>query len=356
ILYSGFSLRVPVTPDTSVIRLEAIPHNGPWRLVLEHSLAAPAPPRHRSTSAPTIEPPPTERLDRPIHANGSQPVLYPNVSADEVLPLLGPHIQQHLARANVTKPIITVITPTFNTAPRWFVEAGASLLNQSFADWEWCLVGGGSQDLQTKRILESLAQAHPNIHVKLSSSKGISAAANEALEMTRGEFVCFLDHDDLLAPEALQAMYDKLSQGFDVVYSDEDKLDDNRRLLTEPFFKPDWSPEYFRGAMYVGHLLCVQRDLAIKIRFDSAFDGVQDFEFMLRLSESNPRIGHIPRILYHWRKTAGSVAEKTDAKPHLGLLQERAVNAHLERLKLPARAEQAQLPHRLKLVPTKRES
>ena len=91
-LYSGFSLRIPVTPETSVIRLEAITHNGPWRLVLEHSLAGPAPPRHRSTSAPTIEPPPTERPDRPIHANGSQPVLYPNVSADEVLPLLGPHI------------------------------------------------------------------------------------------------------------------------------------------------------------------------------------------------------------------------------------------------------------------------
>jgi len=355
-LYSGFSLRIPVTPETSVIRLEAITHNGPWRLVLEHSLAAPAPPPHRSTSAPTIEPPPTERLDRPIHANGSQPVLYPNVSADEVLPLLGPHIQQHLARANVAKPIITVITPTFNTAPRWFVEAGASLLNQSFADWEWCLVDDGSQDLQTKRILESLAQAHPNIHVKLSSSKGISAAANEALEMTRGEFVCFLDHDDLLAPEALQAMYDKLSQGFDVVYSDEDKLDDNRRLLTEPFFKPDWSPEYFRGAMYVGHLLCLRRDLACRVRFDTNFDGVQDFEFMLRVGESGARIGHVPRILYHWRKTPGSIAETPAAKPQAAFLQEKAVNAHLKRVNLPAEARAGSAPHRLRIVPKPRSS
>ncbi|PYM08627.1 MAG: hypothetical protein DMF15_08200 [Verrucomicrobia bacterium] len=355
-LYSGFSLRVPVAPETSVIRLEAITHNGPWRLVLEHSLAAPAPPRHRSTSAPTIEPPPTERLDRPIHANGSQPVLYPTVSADEVLPLLGPHIQQHLARANVAKPIITVITPTFNTAPRWFVEARASLLNQSFTDWEWCLVDDGSQDMQTKRILESLAQAHPNIHVKLSSSKGISAAANEALEMTRGEFVCFLDHDDLLAPEALQAMYDKLSQGFDVVYSDEDKLDDNRRLLTEPFFKPDWSPEYFRGAMYVGHLLCLRRDLACRVRFDTNFDGVQDFEFMLRVGETGARIGHVPRILYHWRKTPGSIAETSAAKPQAAVLQEKAVNAHLQRVNLPAEARAGSAPHRLRIVPKPRSS
>src|SRR6266480_6178828 len=355
-LYSGFSLRIPVTPETSVIRLEAIPHNGPWRLVLEHSLAAPAPPRHRSTSAPTIEPPLPERLDRLIHANGSQPVLYPNVSADEVLPLLGPQIQQHLARANVTKPIITVITPTFNTAPRWFIEAGASLLNQSFTDWEWCLVDDGSQDVQTKRILESLAQAHPNIHVKLSSSKGISAAANEALEMTRGEFVCFLDHDDLLAPEALQAMYDKLSQGFDVVYSDEDKLDDNRRLLTEPFFKPDWSPEYFRGAMFVGHLLCLRRDLACRVRFDTNFDGVQDFEFMLRVGETGARIGHVPRILYHWRKTPGSIAEASAAKPQAAVLQEKAVNAHLQRVNLPAEARAGSAPHRLRIVPKPRSS
>jgi GT2 family glycosyltransferase len=356
ILYSGFLLRIPVTPETSVIRLEAITHNGPWRLVLEHSLAAPAPPRHRSTSAPAIEPPPPERLDRPIHANGSQPVLYPNVSADEVLPLLGPHIQQHLARANVAKPIITVITPTFNTAPRWFVEASASLLNQSFADWEWCLVDDGSQDVQTKRMLESLAQAHPNIHVKLSSSKGISAATNEALEMARGEFVCFLDHDDLLAPEALQAMYDELSQGFDVVYSDEDKLDDSRRLLTEPFFKPDWSPEYFRGAMYVGHLLCLRRDLACRVRFDTNFDGVQDFEFMLRVGETGARIGHVPRILYHWRKTPGSIAENSAAKPQAAVLQEKAVNAHLQRVNLPAEARAGSAPHRLRIVPKPRSS
>jgi GT2 family glycosyltransferase len=355
-LHSGFSLRIPVTPETSVIRLEAITHNGPWRLVLEHSLAAPAPPRHRSTSAPSIQPVSAERLDRPIHANGNQPVLYPNVSADEVLPLLAPYIQQHLGRANIAKPLFTVITPTFNTAPRWFVEAGASLLNQSFTDWEWCLVDDGSQDMQTKRLLESLAQAHPNIRVKPSSGRGISAATNQALEMACGEFVCFLDHDDLLAPQALQAMCDKLSEGFDVVYSDEDKLDDKRGLLTEPFFKPEWSPEYFRGAMYVGHLLCLRRDLACRVRFDSNFDGVQDFEFMLRISETDTRIGHVPKILYHWRRIPGSIAETAQAKPAAAVLQERAVNAQLQRLGLPAEARTGSAPHRLKIIPKPRSS
>ena len=185
---------------------------------------------------------------------------------------------------------------------------------------------------------------------------GISAATNRALDMAQGEYVCFLDHDDLLHPFALEAMREKLGEGYDVVYSDEDKLDDATGDLVEPFFKPDWSPEYFRGAMYVGHLLCVRRELALSTRFDPSFDGVQDFEFMLRLSETGPKIGHIPRILYHWRKTPGSIAEKTDAKPRIGALQERAVNAHLERQNLRARAEQSTLPHRLKLVPLSRES
>jgi GT2 family glycosyltransferase len=108
--------------------------------------------------------------------------------------------------------------------------------------------------------------------------------------------------------------------------------------------------------MYIGHLLCVRRELAIQTRFDSNFDGVQDFEFMLRLSETAPRIAHIPQILYHWRKTPGSIAERTDAKPEISALQERAVNAHLERLNLPARAVPAELPHRLNLIPAKPES
>jgi len=160
----------------------------------------------------------------------------------------------------------------------------------------------------------------------------------------------------LLHPVALELMQEKLREGYDAVYSDEDKLEDASGTLVEPFFKPDWSPEYFRGVMYVGHLLGVRRELATRTRFDSAFDGVQDFEFMLRFSEATSRIAHIPEILYHWRKTPGSIAEKADAKPEIGLLQERAVNAHLDRVKLPAHAEQAALPHRLKIIPAQRES
>ena len=125
---------------------------------------------------------------------------------------------------------------------------------------------------------------------------------------------------------------------------------------SEPFFKPDWSPELFRGVMYVGHLLVLRRSLVESVGgLDSAFDGVQDFELMLRVSERTDRIEHVPRVLYHWRKLPGSVASSSDAKPGISELQAAAVNRHLERCGIPAFARpNPSLPHRAMLHPKPR--
>lgn len=344
---SGFTVELQVPAGVSVVQLEAIELGSQWQPFFEHELKREADPGEdeaewNGASAKPLEP--VERIPR-----------LPSLSAAGAFELLQGGFARH-ARTVRDNPFFSVLTPVYNSKPGWLAEAALSLLNQSFADWEWCLVDDGSDDRETKKLLEMLSRASPRVRVKFGPNAGISAANNVALELARGECVCFLDHDDLLHPSALEAMQEKLKEGFDVVYSDEDKLEDATGELVDPFFKPDWSPEYFRGVMYVGHLLCVRRELAQKIGFDSAFDGVQDFEFMLRLSETAAKVGHIPRILYHWRKTPGSIAEKTDAKPQIDALQERAVNAHLDRLRLPARAEQTKLPHRLRLVPVKRES
>ena len=205
------------------------------------------------------------------------------------------------------KPLFSLITPTYNTRPEWLAEAALSLLNQSFANWEWCIVDDGSQDRQAKKMLEHLSHVSPRVRVELATNRGISAATNQALAFAQGDYVCFLDHDDLLHWSALESMAEKMSEGYDVAYSDEDKLDDATGELVEPYFKPSWSPEYFRGVMYVGHRLCVRREIARKTRFDSAFDGVQDFAFLLRLSETGARLGSTSRALYHWRTTAARI-------------------------------------------------
>jgi O-antigen biosynthesis protein len=347
--YSGFTVEIQVPRGTSTVRLEAIEQGSDWQLFFEHELEG----EGKGQSADKLESDDASERD---NRTASRILRLPSLSANKAFELLEPVFQQHSRRVTEENPLLSIITPTYNTKPEWIAEAALSLLNQSFRNWEWCIVDDGSQNRETKKLLEYLSRVSPRVHVRFAINAGISAAANQGLDLAKGDYVCFLDHDDLLDPAALHLMAEKMREGYDIVYSDEDKLDDETGDLVEGFFKPEWSPEYFRGVMYVGHLLCVRREIAIKTRFDSAFDSIQDFEFILRVSESGARIGHIPRVLYHWRKTPGSVAEKTDAKPGIGALQEQAVNAHLKRLGFPATAKQSNLPHRLEIIPNKRQT
>ena len=352
---SGFTIEVKVPRGTSTVQLEAIELGSDWRPFLREDVT------RESSGDPNED----DELPSGADKTSERILKLPALSARKAFDLIRSEFQQHALRvdpqdeavfpAEPPTPFFSVVTPTHNTKPEWLAEAALSLVNQTFSDWEWCIVDDGSDDRETKKLLDLLRTVSHRLRVTASPGKGISAATNHALDCARGDYVCFLDHDDLLHPLALELMRDKLRTGYEAVYSDEDKLDSSGALL-EPFFKPEWSPEYFRGVMYVGHLLCVRREIAAKTRFDSTFDGVQDFEFMLRLSESQPKIGHVPRVLYHWRKTPGSIAESTEAKPDIGALQARAVNAHLDRLQLPAHAEPAELPHRLKIVPARREA
>ncbi|NER03945.1 MAG: glycosyltransferase, partial [Okeania sp. SIO3C4] len=243
-------------------------------------------------------------------------------------------------RRDYSKPSISILTPTWNSSLDWFVETVLSVLNQSIPNWEWCIVDDGSKQPEIKNVLAGLTEKEPRIKVLLSEDNGgISAATNKALNMATGEYICLLDHDDTLAPTALEDSLNKLAEGFDVVYSDEDKIDFSGLNYIVPFFKPDWSPEYFRGVMYVGHLLCVRRELALTAGgFKSEFDGVQDYEFMLRVSEQTNKIAHISRHLYHWRQVKGSISGDADAKAGIEVVQQAAVNSHLQRIGLAAKA------------------
>ena len=274
----------------------------------------------------------------------------PNVSLEDFWSLVDPVIQAQLEHFEDSKPQISILTPTFNSSLDWFVETILSVLNQTSSAWEWCLVDDGSTTNDIRHVLEALAHKHPRIKVSLQPSSGISGATNKALEMASGDYVCFLDHDDTLTPDAIEISLEKLSQGFDIVYSDEDKIDSGQHYV-EPFFKPDWSPEYFRGVMYVGHFLSIRRLLVVAAGgLDSQYDGVQDYELVLRLSEKTQNIGHISKILYHWRKIEGSVAQDTQAKPTVEIRQQAAVNAHLARVGLAATSEKVG-NHRLGILP-----
>ncbi len=252
------------------------------------------------------------------------------------------------------RPLISLVMPTYKTDPKYLREAVDSVRDQHYPEWELIVVDDGSEDVALEQAMSSYA-ADPRIRFRpLRQNGGISAATNAGMELVQGEFVGFLDHDDTLTPDALLRVAQALAEDpeLDVVYSDSDKLTIGG-VRADPFLKPDWSPVYALGAMYIGHLLIVRTSVAKDAGgFDSAFDKIQDFEFMLRVSERTDRIHHIPQILYHWRAIPGSIAAGTEQKSGVEELQARAVSQHLERLGLPARAEpHPAIPHRAVLVP-----
>jgi GT2 family glycosyltransferase len=252
----------------------------------------------------------------------------------------------------VHRPLVSIVTPVYDTDPEWLRRAVESVRRQTYPHWQLCLADDGSTNKRTLEYLRTLVD-EPGIELSFGdANRGIAAASNRALELAEGEFVAFLDHDDELDPDALLECVGLLNDnpGIDAIYTDEDKVD-RRGVHSEPFFKPDWSPELFRGVMYVGHLLVIRRSLVDRVGgFDSTFDGVQDFELMLRISEQTDRIEHVPRILYHWRKLPGSVASSTEAKQGISELQAAAVNRHLERCAIAAFARpNPDHPHRAML-------
>jgi len=251
------------------------------------------------------------------------------------------------------RPLVSIVMPVFETPADVLEATIRSVLGQTSSWWELVVVDDASSARHVAEILGRHAAVDPRIRVhRRAANGGIAAATTDGVARAAGEFVAFLDHDDLLAPEAVERVAAALAAtGADALYTDQDTIDE-AGTTTWTFHKPDWSPEYLRHVMYVGHLLVVRRSLAERLGFRSEFDGVQDFEFMLRVGETTKAIAHLPEVLYHWRAVAGSVAAATDAKGNLDALQARAVQEHLDRLGLPATATpHPRFPHRCVVTP-----
>lgn len=264
-----------------------------------------------------------------------------------------------LARASsgyAIQPLISVVMPVYRSNVGFLSRAVESVRRQFYGRWELCIVDDGSNDPGLSAYLKSLGE-EKRIRVKTREKNGnISAATNDGIAMSEGEWIAFLDHDDELTPDALYEVAAAINArpDCDVLYSDQDKID-SRQRRSEPFFKPDWSPALLRGVMYLGHLLVARRRLIQEAGgCDSKFDGVQDFELALRLSERTNRVEHIPRVLYHWRAIPGSVALDGSAKKDIEALQQAAVQAHLDRVGITAFAHRVDRGHRIQLIPKSR--
>lgn len=242
-------------------------------------------------------------------------------------------------------PVISLLVPVHDPDPALLDALLASVRAQSSPHWQLCLCDDGSREPEVRRRLREAADGDQRVVlIRHDEAQNISAATNAALSLATGEYVAPLDHDDLLHHDAIADAGAVLAAdpAVDMVYTDNDKVvSDGRRLA--PSLKPDWAPEQLRAVMYTLHLGVYRRSLVKELGgWRSAFDGAQDHDLVLRLSERTNRIAHVPRLRYSWRVHAGSASLSAQAKPEAYDRGCRAVGEHLERTGVTATA--ARLP------------
>jgi GT2 family glycosyltransferase len=232
-------------------------------------------------------------------------------------------------------PKISVITPVYNVPETYLRKCIESVIHQVYPHWELCLADDASPKSHVKRVLAEYAAKDSRIKVvNLPVNGGISVASNAAFNLATGDFIALLDHDDEIAEHALFRAAETIVENptVDVIYSDEDKLTAEGKHL-DPFFKPDWSPEYFLACMYTCHLTVYRAELVKAAGgWRKQYDGSQDYDLALRIFTREPRIKHIPDILYHWRTLSTSTASGASAKPQAHYRAQAAIADHLQRI------------------------
>lgn len=241
-------------------------------------------------------------------------------------------------------PKFSVVVPLYHTPAKFLKDLVRSMMYQSYANWELCLVNASPEDVHLTSLLENWAMRDKRIRViRLEKNLGIAQNTNAGIAASTGEFIAFLDHDDFLEPDALFCYADALNKDktIDVFYSDEDKTDEYAAHYFYPHFKSDFNIDLLHANNYMCHFLAVRKSLVDTVGgLNEKFDGAQDYDFVLRLTENTKKIYHCPRILYHWRCSNQSTAANQENKMYAIHAGKAALNAHYKRIGWNARAQE----------------
>ena len=234
-------------------------------------------------------------------------------------------------------PKISVIVPMYKTKEKFFKDLVKCMINQTYSNWELCLADGSPEPNEN---LKKYYEQDERIKYKfLGENKGIAGNTNSAIEMTTGEYIALLDHDDILADYALFEVINCINKypNAEFIYSDEDKIDENDNRY-DAYFKPDFAPDTLRCQNYICHFSIFKKELMDKLQgFKVDYDGAQDYDIFLRMSEltKTENIKHIPKILYHWRVHSESTAKlNSNAKNYAFEAGKKAIEDHLKRIGL----------------------
>ena len=234
------------------------------------------------------------------------------------------------------EPRLSIVIPVYKTPERYLQEMLDSIVSQTYSKWEVCIADGSPRGESRERLIKRYADRDTRFkYVILGENKGISGNTNAAMDMAQGDFLVLADHDDTLTPDALFECVKAMNEDplYDVIYSDEDKLDMDGQALFDPHFKPDFNPDLLTSVNYICHLFVVNRNLVEAIGgFRQEFDGAQDYDFIFRCTEQARKVHHIPKVLYHWRCHMNSTASNPESKMYAFEAGARAIKAHYDRM------------------------
>ena len=246
--------------------------------------------------------------------------------------------QRKQSRKLAVQPLVSIVAPCYKTPEKYLLEMMDSVRAQTYGNWQLCLMDATPTG-EVEGCVRSYCEKYQEkriLYRHLEQNLGISGNTNQGLKAAQGDWVGFLDHDDLLAPEALYevALLANREPEMEVIYSDEDQVEQERQGLKhkKPHFKPDFSPDLLCSNNYITHFLCVKRNVLEQAGgFREEFDGAQDYDFILRCTEIAKITGHIPKVLYHWRVHSNSTADNPLSKTYAYEAGQRAVQEHLAR-------------------------
>ena len=232
-------------------------------------------------------------------------------------------------------PLISIAVPAYQTPVEFLRQMIESLIVQTYSNWELCIVNASPDNEEMQKVLAEYSAGDSRVRFcNLKENLGIAENTNRAFAMAKGEFVGLLDHDDLLAPNALYEIV-KILQDHpqaDALYTDEDKVTTELDEHFQPHLKPDFNLDLLRSNNYICHFFVVQKSIVEKAGgFRKEFDGAQDYDFIFRCTENAGEVLHVPEILYHWRTHKASTADNPASKMYAFEAGKRAIEAHLER-------------------------
>lgn len=237
-------------------------------------------------------------------------------------------------RLDKTDECVSIIVPCYNTPKKYFEPLLASVFAQGYENWELVLIDGSTESYYSDYI-KLRSEADTRIVYKKVKNKGIALNTNEGFKIAKGKYIALLDHDDTLDPDALAESIESFQKNpdMDLVYSDEDKISDDGEKYFEPHFKPHFSLDLLRNVNYITHFVVVKKEIVDRLGgIREGFDGAQDYDFLLRvIDEPNISIGHVSKILYHWRQAEGSTAADFSNKKSVTDAGVRALKDHFKR-------------------------